>query len=181
MLSKHINVADYLDRSDNVSIGVLSDTHGIVSQSVLQILNNCELILHAGDICGQRVLDQLREISQHVIAVGGNNDKSFSYDAITPPDVTLPDVVHIKFATGTISLLHGHQFGMAQPDHDAMRREFADSRCIIYGHTHRQVHETSGMPWVLNPGAAGETRTNGGASCAQIMIADDGWAVSLHK
>jgi len=166
---------DLTDLSDTIEIGVLSDTHGIVSDSVRQSLAGCQLILHAGDICGQNVLDELAQITPRVVAVAGNNDRQYAYRSIS-----LPDVVHMKLRCGTISLLHGHQFGITQPNHDDMRRAFADSRAIIYGHSHRQTHDHSATPWLLNPGAAGETRTNGGASCAQISVAGKDWDVWLH-
>ncbi len=173
---RELDLTDELDLTNTVSIGVMSDTHGVVSDSVRHTLDGCHLVLHAGDICGQNVLDELDQFCPRVIAVGGNNDGGFTY-----AESKLPDVVNVMIAGQTISLLHGHQFGMARPSHDDMRRAFAQSRAIIYGHTHKQVHETLANPWVLNPGAAGDTRTNGGASCAVIAITGGDWKVSLHR
>lgn len=36
-------------------------------------------------------------------------------------------------------------------------------------------------PWVLNPGAAGRSRTFGGPSCLLLAAASDGWEVTLHR
>jgi len=68
------------------------------------------------------------------------------------------------------------------PSHDAMREAYASSRTIIYGHSHKQVHDVDASPSVLNPGAAGSTRTNGGASCALLVADHSGaWDFSLYR
>lgn len=55
-------------------IGIISDTHGLVRPEALKALKGVEMILHAGDIGNQEVLDTLNEIAP-VLAVRGNNDK----------------------------------------------------------------------------------------------------------
>ena len=40
-------------------IGVISDTHGLLREEVLEILRGCDYILHGGDINNQGVLDTL--------------------------------------------------------------------------------------------------------------------------
>jgi len=44
---------------------------------------------------------------------------------------------------------------------------------IIYGHTHKQVIDKESTPWVINPGASGETRNHGGSKCFTMDIYDD--------
>ena len=44
-------------------IGVISDTHGLVRPEAIEALEGVELILHAGDIGNQQVLDTLNEIA----------------------------------------------------------------------------------------------------------------------
>lgn len=36
-----------------MKVGVISDTHGLLRQEVLEILRSCDCILHAGDINNQ--------------------------------------------------------------------------------------------------------------------------------
>jgi putative phosphoesterase len=55
-------------------IGVISDTHGLVRPQAIEAIQGADLILHAGDIGNQEVLDTLKEIAP-VVAVRGNNDK----------------------------------------------------------------------------------------------------------
>ena len=54
-------------------IGVISDTHGLLRPEAIQTLQGTELIIHAGDVGRQEVLDQLRKIAS-VVAVRGNVD-----------------------------------------------------------------------------------------------------------
>ncbi len=55
-------------------LGVISDTHGLARPQALDALAGVDLILHAGDIGNQQVLDTLNQIAP-VVAVRGNNDK----------------------------------------------------------------------------------------------------------
>ena len=59
-------------------IGLISDTHitpkrGKLPEKIFEIFDGVDLILHAGDITVQDVLDDLSKIAP-VIAVLGNND-----------------------------------------------------------------------------------------------------------
>jgi putative phosphoesterase len=58
-----------------VGIGVISDTHGhgLLRAEAVATLRGSWLILHAGDIGGQEILDQLSNVAP-VLAVRGNND-----------------------------------------------------------------------------------------------------------
>gem|GEM_PF-83348 len=170
-------IHDLSEHQGPLRIGVLSDTHGEISQRVLNKLQGNDVILHAGDVCGQPVLDALLTITTRVIAVCGNNDSAFDYNG-----KDLPDVVHLKVPGGQISIVHGHQFGQHVPSHDAMREAYASSRAVIYGHSHKQIHDVDAVPAILNPGAAGSTRTNGGASCAFVVADRSGdWDFSLYR
>jgi predicted phosphodiesterase len=54
-------------------IGLISDTHSLVRPEVFEALKDVDLILHAGDVGGRAVLDELRGIAP-VRAVFGNTD-----------------------------------------------------------------------------------------------------------
>ena len=58
-------------------IGVLSDTHGKLREEIIDILQECDVILHAGDINTPKVLEQLRSIAP-VYVVRGNADKEWA-------------------------------------------------------------------------------------------------------
>lgn len=54
-------------------IGVISDTHGLLRPEVVNVLRDCEVILHGGDFATEDILDELNQIAP-VYAVRGNND-----------------------------------------------------------------------------------------------------------
>ena len=56
------------------TLGVISDTHGLVRPEALAALAGVERIVHAGDIGAPDVLDALGRIAP-VTAVRGNNDR----------------------------------------------------------------------------------------------------------
>ncbi|QJA09651.1 metallophosphoesterase family protein [Romboutsia sp. CE17] len=61
-------------------IGVISDTHGLLREEVINNLSNCQLIIHAGDIGNGDIIKRLEEIA-NTIFVYGNIDKIESFDA----------------------------------------------------------------------------------------------------
>lgn len=161
---------------------ILSDTHRFLDPRVAAAANGADLIIHAGDLFEAEVLRQLDQRGRRVIAVAGNNDR---------PDVwsddehdwleTLPQAAAIPLPGGLLCVEHGHRFGN-HPPHHRLRESYRDARLIVYGHTHIQVLDTEQTPWVLNPGAAGNTRTHGGPSCAILRIdAEKNWDIELLK
>lgn len=61
------------NKSVDTIVGVLSDTHGRLSNACFAALADCALIIHAGDIGDPHVLSTLKTLSP-VVAVLGNND-----------------------------------------------------------------------------------------------------------
>jgi hypothetical protein len=45
----------------------------------------------------------------------------------------------------------------------------------------QKVMDDSARPWVLNPGAAGRTRPQGGPSCAVLTAHPAGWYVEIRR
>jgi predicted phosphodiesterase len=68
-----------------------------------------------------------------------------------------------------------------EPSHDDLRACWSNTRIIVYGHTHKQVWDKETIPWIVNPGAAGETRTRGGASCAILTASKENWSIELKR
>lgn len=54
-------------------VGVISDTHGTLHRQAYEALADCDVIIHAGDICSPAVLRELETLAP-VHAVLGNND-----------------------------------------------------------------------------------------------------------
>ncbi|WP_257388244.1 metallophosphoesterase family protein, partial [Tahibacter caeni] len=77
---------------------------------------------------------------------------------------------------GRLVVVHGDRWP-ARGRHAALRRAYPAARAVVYGHSHRLVVDTDALPWVLNPGAAGRARTNGGPSCLLLHATAQAWRV----
>jgi len=148
-------------------IGLISDTHGMVRASVHGALAGVELILHAGDVGGDEILDEL-ELIAPVLAVYGNTDR--------PGDPRLAESVERTIGGVRIHVSHGHELGSPTPD-KLLGRYAAD--VIVYGHTHKQLVVRAGERLVVNPGAAGARRFKLEPSVARLTILDGRAEVEL--
>jgi uncharacterized protein len=128
-----------------IIIGLVSDTHGLVRNSVFAALAGVSQILHAGDVGGRDVLQALESIAP-VLAVYGNVD---------PLDGLLPQEIALDAGGLSIHVSHGHELGSPTPA-KLLSRYSAD--VLIFGHTHRALVEREGKRLVVNPGAAGPRR-----------------------
>jgi putative phosphoesterase len=127
-------------------VGLISDTHGLMRADVHTALAGVDLILHAGDVGGDEILDELALIAP-IRAVYGNTDVPGQPRLTTSIDVELSGVV--------VHVSHGHEVGSPTPA-KLLARYNAD--VIVYGHTHRPMIARADTRWVVNPGAAGPRR-----------------------
>ncbi len=139
-------------------IGLISDTHGLVRADVHAALHGVELILHAGDVGGDDVLDELALIAP-VEAVHGNTD--------APGDPRLAAEIVREIGGLRIHVSHGHELGSPTPA--ALLARYAED-VLVYGHTHRQLVTRADGRLVVNPGAAGPRRFNLQPSVARLTI-----------
>jgi putative phosphoesterase len=176
---KYFNFTKY----DEIKIGVLSDTHNYINPAIYEHLAGCDLILHAGDIGSIDVINQLYDISDNVISVCGNNDNSEQWHSSEQEDLEkLPHVADIEIQGGVITLTHGDAQFCSDTWHDKLRDHYPTAKTIIYGHSHQLVCDQSELPWVLNPGAAGETRIKRhGVSCMRIDANSKKWKVTEFR
>src|SRR5512132_922651 len=128
-----------------IMIGIVSDTHGLVRDSLFEALAGVSRILHAGAVGGRSVLDALSAIAP-VEAVYGNVD---------PLDGLLPQHVYAEHGGVSIHVSHGHELGVPTPQ-KLLASYKAD--VLVYGHTHKALVYREGKRLVVNPGAAGPRR-----------------------
>jgi putative phosphoesterase len=140
------------------SIGLIADTHGLLRPDVFTALEGVDLILHAGDVGGDGILDELSLIAP-VLAVAGNTDP--------PGDPRLVPTRICTVGGTTIHLSHGHELGSPTPE--KLFAQYAEP-IIVYGHTHRQRVSRDGKRWAINPGAAGPRRFNLHPSVARLRL-----------
>lgn len=156
---------------NSVSVAIISDTHGHLDPRIADLIRECDYAIHAGDICGEDVLAAMQPRSSIVIAVAGNNEPRCMVD------FPLPAVSELDLPGGKVCIEHGHEHGHHTPSHDSLRQSHPDARIVVYGHTHKMVQDRNSTPWVINPGAAGQTRTHGGPSCLILTANDQEWDV----
>ncbi|MFY9174230.1 MAG: metallophosphoesterase family protein [Peptococcia bacterium] len=138
-------------------IGVISDTHGLLREEAIKALQGSDLIIHAGDIGRQHILEALNQIAT-VIAVRGNNDfYSWAWE--------IPTTQYLEFAGLNIFVLHD----LYQMNLDA---QVAGIDLVIYGHTHRPKESHKNGVHYLNPGSAGPRRFNLPISLARLKVRD---------
>ena len=169
--------------TQSIKVAIVSDTHSVISPDIMNTIKSCDHIIHAGDICGAHILEQLKGICPNVTAVTGNNDAPALWDESEFDIVSaIPRVAEINLPGGTIAIEHGHIHGMHQPDHELLRAAHPDAKVIVYGHTHTMLVDDDHTPWVINPGAAGATRTRGGPSCLILTAcADQEWHIEMIR
>ncbi len=156
------------------TIAVISDTHAYLDPRIADIIRESDIAIHAGDICSSHILKDMRPKTGKVYAVAGNND-------IAPHFAEIPAELEIALPGGKIAVEHGHLHGMQKPSHASLRKKHPQAKVIIYGHTHKMLQDKTELPWVINPGAAGKTRTRGGPSCLTVRCEDDTWEITEHR
>lgn len=144
-------------------IGLISDTHitekrGKLSKKVIEEFNDVDLIIHAGDITKQRVIDELEEIAP-VIAVLGNNDKM---------DLNESEVIEVE--NFKIAINHGTK---SSNDFDKLSKlaHNLHADVLITGHTHRPHCEIIDEILFINPGSSNRP-IESNASIAILNIND---------
>lgn len=121
-------------------IGILSDTHGKLREEVLEILQGCDVILHAGDCNTPQVLESLREIAP-LYVVRGNADKEWAEG--------LPQTLSEEICGLRIFMVHNKK---------EIPADVGEYDLIVYGHSHRYEERREGSTLFLNPGSCGPRR-----------------------
>lgn len=164
--------------TEQIRVGVISDTHNRINLGIVDALTGCDVILHAGDIGDAGVLNDLKKYTPHVFPVRGNNDIEHKWPADDLNVLAdIPEYCEFSFHDESIGLIHGHQYDPVQKRHDKLRGHFPDANIIIYGHSHRFVIDKDDTPWVINPGAGGYTRTFTGPSCVVMEFKRQQWKI----
>lgn len=141
-----------------LTIGVLSDTHGLLRPEALAALAGSNHILHAGDVGDPAILDRLREIAP-LTAIRGNIDTAGPCAALPPID--------------TIEL-GGRLFYLVHSIHDLdLNPAAAHIDVVVSGHSHRAAIETRDGVLYLNPGSAGPRRFDLPITLAILTVASN--------
>ena len=140
-----------------MSIGVISDTHGLLRAQALDALRGSELILHAGDVGAEDVMHELERIAP-VVAVRGNVD-------LEAWAGRLPMVEFASAGGKTFYILHR----IADLD---LKPSAAGVDAVIFGHSHQPLIEWRDGVLYFNPGSAGPRRFSLPVTVGRIEIVD---------
>jgi len=139
------------------TIGVISDTHGLLRPEALAALRGSNFIIHAGDVGDPAILETLREIAP-VTAVRGNVDSGAWARKIPLTNV-------LEAGEVSIYVLHILQ------DLD-LKPEAAGFSVVISGHSHKPLQEAKNGVLYFNPGSAGPRRFSLPVSVGRLKIRD---------
>jgi putative phosphoesterase len=162
-----------------MKIGVISDTHLRFRGSrgippiVFERFEGVDLILHAGDLCVARAVDDLEALAP-VVAVRGNNDG---------PELDLSESRRLELGGCIVGLVHGDRFARGESDPQTGRSRvpsalpykgntqtgafalshFPDADVVVFGHSHRPLcvlhaREDGSQVLLLNPGSPTDRR-----------------------
>ena len=136
-----------------MKIFVLADTHDKLPEKLSILAKDADEIWHLGDVCAERILDELRAIGAPLTMVRGNCDSNNEWPLV------------VDLARGGLKFRLQH----IPPDHTP-----DDVDVVLHGHTHVPRNEKRENVLFLNPGCV--TRPNRGAapSVAWLEISGDG-------
>lgn len=141
-----------------ITVGVISDTHGLLRPEATDALKGSDLIVHAGDVGGTDILEQLRTIAP-TFAVRGNVDTGAWAKAL--PITEVVDAGQLR-----LYVLHD----LATLDLDPRAAGFA---AVISGHSHRPSAEVRHGVLYLNPGSVGPRRFTLPIAMARLRVTGD--------
>jgi putative phosphoesterase len=166
-----------------VRLGVICDSHipdrmRALPPATFEALAGVDAILHAGDVCLQRVLDALAELAP-VYAVRGNRDLA----------LRLPLDRELTFEGVRLGLTHGHG-GLGRYAREKLlsaflgyyhtrflrqvRGRFGSVQAVVFGHSHRPVNFVMNGVLMFNPGSLGPDYRQPHGPAVGLLIIENG-------
>ena len=144
-------------------IGLISDTHipeacEHLPARVFEVFRGVDLVMHAGDVYVNRVLDELATIAPVIAAVGNGDEGLDGHRFKLEPDARVQHA-HLREIAGLrVGLTHA----LPTPDETseevflrAMRSHFGGPvDILVMGHSHLEGVTRFGRTLVINPGSA---------------------------
>lgn len=137
-------------------IGVLSDTHGKLREEVAEILRECDVILHAGDINTPKVTESLQAIAPLYI-VRGNADKEWAEE--------IPETLSEEICGLQVFMVHNKK---------QIPKDTGDYDLVVFGHSHKYEERKEGNCLYLNPGSCGPRRFSQPVTMAVLEVEEAG-------
>lgn len=130
-------------------IGLISDTHipdrmRELPEKVFEAFKDVEMILHAGDVTSQEVIEKLEEIAP-VTAIQGNTDRIVGLD--------LPKTAVVEAEELKIGVIHGEVYPRADTQQLHYLAKQLDVDILVSGHSHQPKVEKVEDVLLINPGS----------------------------
>ena len=134
-------------------IALISDTHGVVSRGVVEVISGVNMIIHAGDIGSEKIFTQLSYVAP-VVAVSGNVDR---WSRLLPYEKTIEvDGIYLYI----IHIL----------ENISISPKTAGIDIVVSGHTHiPSIGQEAGITYI-NPGSPTLPRSNTGPTIGILEI-----------
>ena len=139
----------------STTLGIISDTHGLLRPEALTALTGCDGVIHAGDLGRLEVYEALCRLAP-TVAIRGNVDRG-------PWAQKFPETLALSVAGVHIYVLHDLNVLTFDP-----MAEKVD--LVISGHSHRPVFEERAGILYVNPGSAGPRRFSLPVTLARLKI-----------
>src|SRR5258708_1153409 len=153
------------DASMTFTIGIISDTHGLLRPEALRMLAHVDHIIHGGDIGDPEIITALRRIAP-VTAIRGNADTGERPTAF-------PQTQFVQLPRPLIYLLHDLNTLQIDPVAEGID-------VIVSGHSHvPKINTENGLLYV-NPGSAGRRRFNLPITLASLEVTPNGLKPIIH-
>lgn len=137
------------------TIGVISDTHGLLRPEAVAGLRGSDAIVHGGDVGDPEIIAQLEQIAPLTV-VRGNIDTASWCTRLAESDV-------LQFGGVSLYVLHN----VHDLDLDPVAAGFA---AVIFGHSHRPSIEWRKGVLFFNPGSAGPRRFTLPISIGKLIL-----------
>jgi uncharacterized protein len=144
-------------------IGIISDTHipeacEHLPPAVFEVFRGVDLVMHAGDVYVNRVLDELSKIAPVIAALGNGDEGLDGHKHKLEIDERVREAHQLEIQGVRIGLVHA----VPTPDEtservflNAMIRHFGGPMdVIVQGHSHIEGIVRFGATLVVNPGSA---------------------------
>ena len=147
------------------TIGIISDTHGLLRPEALRFLAHVDHIIHGGDIGDPGIIPTLRRIAP-VTAIRGNVDTG-------EWATEFAENKSVRLAGRLFYVLHDLNTLQVNPAAEGID-------VIVSGHSHVPKIATVEGALYLNPGSAGRRRFKLPITLASLEVTPDGLKPIIH-
>ncbi len=144
-------------------IGLISDTHipeacEHLPARVFEVFRGIDLVMHAGDVYVNRVLDELAEIAPVIAAMGNGDEGLDGHRHRLDPDDRVREAHLVELEGVRIGLVHAiptpEETSQEVFERAVLRHFGGPVDVIVQGHSHIEGIVRYGETLVVNPGSA---------------------------